>query len=130
MRRFRWLQPIYALGWEFWLTLPLLGVAFWFGGSFLTDRLLSQSYSTGTQLQADTQLETPNRLVLAIIIHLYRSRGLSRVEVQATNSPLKTLVFEFPTTDPERLLTLLSKQLGLPTDRIQQLARYRVIVEP
>jgi len=70
------LQTLYSLGLEFWLPLPLLGLAFWWGGGLLTDRMLSRSYDPMIQLQADTQMEgQPPKTVISINVEIKRRQG-------------------------------------------------------
>ena len=57
MHQSRWLKTLKSLGLEFWIALPLLGIAFWLGGGLVTDQILSRSYESKEQLQANTKLK-------------------------------------------------------------------------
>ncbi|MDX2096323.1 MAG: hypothetical protein SFW36_00985 [Leptolyngbyaceae cyanobacterium bins.59] len=130
MLHFRWLKPLSSLGLEFWLPLPLLGLVFWIGSSVLTDRVLSRAYRSDNRLQADTQLDTPSKIILAVQVDIFRNRGVSRVTVRTTNTALKALVFEFPFINVAQLEQATSQQLGMPIERLRPITRYRVLLDP
>jgi hypothetical protein len=123
----RWIQALYSLGLEFWLPLPLLGLAFWIGSGLMTDHGLSRSYKAAQQLQVDTQQE--GRLakkVLSIQVEIKKRQGFSNVKVQTVNSALKELEFEFPVTQISQIEAEISQALGLSPKLVRKLARYQV----
>ncbi|XGV95790.1 MAG: hypothetical protein ACAF41_23990 [Leptolyngbya sp. BL-A-14] len=126
MARLRWIQALQSLGLEFWLLLPLLGLGFWVTSGGLTDRMLSRSSETTLYIES---VRHPNRQALstvqAIIVVIHPRQGASTVMVKTANSALKTLLFEFPTIDPERIEAAISHELGLPHDRIHALMQYQ-----
>ncbi|MBD1928259.1 hypothetical protein H6F74_18685 [Trichocoleus sp. FACHB-90] len=123
----RWLQKLHSLGLEFWLPLPLLGIAFWVGGGILTDKVLSRPYGTVDKLQADTQLEVQLSVtVLVIKADIKKSEGFTRVQVKTTDSALKKLEFEFPVTDLSGVETKISQELKLSREDVRKLVRYQV----
>ncbi|MBD2003190.1 MULTISPECIES: hypothetical protein [Cyanophyceae] len=122
-----WLQKLHSLGLEFWLPLPLLGIAFWVGGGILTDKVLSRPYGTVDKLQADTQLEVQLSVtVLVIKADIKKSEGFTRVQVKTTDSALKKLEFEFPVTDLSGVETKISQELKLSREDVRKLVRYQV----
>lgn len=127
MSSFRWLRALYALGLEFWLTLPLLGFTFWFAASLLTDRVLSRPYGTATQLEADTHLEVHFSVTVVVIqAEIDQRQGFTKVEVQTTDSVLKKLDFVFPVTDFQKVETIIAQELGLSPEDVRRLVRYQV----
>ncbi|PPS41526.1 hypothetical protein [Chroococcidiopsis sp. TS-821] len=123
----RSLRPLYSLGLEFWLALPLLGGAFWFATSALTDRVLSRPYGTTTQLEADTQLEVHLSVtVVMIYAEINQQQGFTKVEVLTKNSVLKKLDFIFPVTDFHQIETTIASELGLSRENVRRLVRYQV----
>ena len=123
----RWLQPLHSLGLEFWLPLPLLGLVFWVGGGFVTDQMLSRSYSTANYLQADKKLERqPSKTVLLIKVEIKRRQGFSNVKVKTANSALKKLEFEFPVTEFSQVEAAISQELGLSPEHVRKLVRYQI----
>lgn len=127
MPRRQWLQTLYSLGLEFWLPLPLLGLAFWVCGGLLTDRMLSRSYDPVVQLQADTPLEgQPSKTVLSINVEINRRKGFSIVKVKTANSVLKELKFEFPVTEFSQVEAAISQELGLSPYHVRRLVRYQI----
>jgi hypothetical protein len=123
----RWLQKLHSLGLEFWLPLPLLGIAFWVGGGILTDKVLSRPYGTVDKLQADTQLEVQLSVtVLVIKAEIRKSEGFTRVQVKTTDSALKKLEFEFPVTDLSGVEAMIAQELKLSREDVRKLVRYQV----
>lgn len=123
----RWLQKLHSLGLEFWLPLPLLGIAFWVGGGILTDKVLSRPYGTVNKLQADTQLEVQLSVtVLVIKAEIKKSEGFTRVQVKTTDSALKKLEFEFPVTELSGVEAKIAQELKLSREDVRKLVRYQV----
>lgn len=123
----RWLQKLHSLGLEFWLPLPLLGIAFWVGGGILTDKVLSRPYGTVDKLQADTQLEVQLSVtVLVIKAEIKKSEGFTRVQVKTTDSALKKLEFEFPVTELSGVEAKIAQELKLSREDVRKLVRYQV----
>jgi CYTH domain-containing protein len=118
----RSLQALSSLGLEFWLPLPLLGLAFWVGGGFVMDQMLSRSYVPEKYLQADTQpLKQAMPAVVSIKVDIEKHQGIATVKVKTVNSALKELEFEFPATECSQAEAVISQELGLPRDRTKNL---------
>lgn len=127
MLRPRWLQTLYSLELEFWLPLPLLGLAFWIGAGLLTDQILSRSFSTADQLQANTQLKgQPSKTVLSIKVEINKSQGFSKVKVKTAKSALKELEFEFPVTEFSQVEAAIIQELELSPYYVRKLVRYQI----
>jgi hypothetical protein len=127
MLRTRWFQILCALGFEFWLLLPLLGLAFWVGSGFVTDRLLSRSFTTDKYLRADIQqANKPAKIVLSIKAEINNYQGFSTVTVKTANSALKELKFKFLFTNLSQVETAISQELGLPHEDVRKLMRYQI----
>jgi hypothetical protein len=116
-----------SLGLEFWLPLPLLGVAFWVGGGFLMDRvLLTHSYQTTAYLRLERPIpKNPKIVIVAITARINNHYGVSRVKVKTTSKALKELEFEFPHTEISQVETAISQELGLNVKDVRKLMRYQ-----
>ncbi|XHX79595.1 MAG: hypothetical protein RBJ76_06670 [Stenomitos frigidus ULC029] len=126
MTRLRWTQVWHSLGLEFWLVLPLLGLGFWLSSGLLTDRMLARSNRTTVYLQGDRQSSKQlPRTVESITVIVKAQQNLSIVTIETANSALKQLKFEFPTTEPAQIEATISRELGLPRDRVRSLVHYR-----
>jgi hypothetical protein len=126
MFRFRWLQVLHALGVEFWLLLPLLGLGFWFSSGVLTDRILNRFYKTENYLQIDNKQDRQSvKRIRAITVFINEDNRTSTVNVRIGNDVLQSLKFEFPFTAPEQLEDAISRELGLPHDQVRELVVYR-----
>lgn len=123
----RWLQALYSLGLEFWLPLPLLGFAFWFGGGLVTDQVLSRTYGTAAQLSAATQLEVHLSVNVVIIkAEIDKKQGFTKVEVKTTDSVLKKLEYQFQVTEFSMVEAMIAQELGLSRENVRKLVRYQV----
>jgi hypothetical protein len=127
MSSHRWQQKLHSLGWEFWLPLPFLGILFWVGGNSTAEQVLSRSYNTPNQLQADTQLEVTLKLtVLMINAEVDKTAGVTRVGVKTTDSTLKKLEFEFPVTEFSQVEVAIAQELGMSIEDVRKLVRYQI----
>lgn len=129
MSRPRWLQFLTQLGLEFWLPLPLIGLIFFLGTGWLTHHLLSQSYGTTAQLQADSTHQIQFSLsltVMSIEAAIDRRDKSTEVKVYTADSMLKQMEFEFPFTDYEQIDGAIAKYLGLSQGAVKELIRYRL----
>jgi hypothetical protein len=127
MTRPRWIQALHSLGLEFWLPLPLLGLVFWIGSGWVSDRILSRSYNPEKQLLVDTQQEGHwAKKVRSIQVEIKQRQGFSKVTVQTVNSTLKQLEFEFPVTEISQIEVAISQELGLSPKLVSKLLHYQV----
>jgi hypothetical protein len=121
----RWLR---AVGAEFWVPLPLVAIAFWFGSSFLAAQELNQPLPTENTLQADTQLEIQVSVnVLLINAVIDRNQSQTRVKVETAEPLLKRLELELPLTDVEQIEAVLAQELGIDRQAVRQLVRYQIL---
>ncbi len=121
----RWLQ---ASGAEFWLPLPLVAIAFWFGSNLLMAQELRQSHLTETKLQADTQLKaivSINILLINAIIN--RPQGITQVKVETTDPILKRLELELSMTGTNQIEAAIAQELHLSRQAVRQLVRYEIV---
>ncbi len=124
MLQSRWFQILRSLGLEFWLPLPLLGLAFWVGSGFVMDGVLSRSNQMNKYLQADFQsAKQPYTTIVSIKPEINKHLGISRVKVKTASPALKELEFEFPLTELSQLETAISLELGLPIEKVRKLMR-------
>ncbi|WP_226889049.1 hypothetical protein [Nostoc sp. MG11] len=122
------MKLLHFIGLEFWLPLPILGVAFWFGGNHLTEKVLSRPYSTVNKLQADIEPEFYLSMhVLFIQAEVNRKAGVTKVFVQPINASLKKSKFQFSTTDISQIEIAIAQKLGMSIDNIRKIVRYQII---
>jgi hypothetical protein len=112
-------QKFFNLNLDFWFFLPILGIAFWMGGEFLTDRVLSRSYNTTDEVEADTNTQVQLAFnVVLIQVQIDRDLGFTQVEVKTNDSDVKTLSFTGLTscaTCGRRQPLLRGKQVPAPS---------------
>lgn len=129
MARLRWLNSLSQLGLEFWLPLPLVAVGIWGGSQWLDRWMLSQTYATTTQLDAQQQKQvsiTMTLNVLSIDAEIDRHGKSTEVTVQTAGSALKQLEFEYPVTEFVQVEQAIAQELNLPPNTIRGLIRYRI----
>lgn len=115
-----WLQ---GMGLRFWLPLPLSALFFWLSCSLIANQVLSRSYDSKDQLQADAQLDIHVSVnVMMIEATISRAKQIAQVEVRTTESILKTLEFEFPITDIDQVETAIAQELDLSRQVVRKLA--------
>ena len=121
----RWLQ---VSGAEFWLPLPFVAIAFWFGSIFLMAQELRQPHTTENKLQADTQFEaTVSVNILLINAVINRKQGVTQVEVETTEPILKRLELELPITGVNQIEEAIAQELRLSRQDVRQLVRYEIV---
>lgn len=117
-----------ASGVEFWLPLPFVAIAFWFGSNFLMTQELRQPHTTENKLQADTQFEaTVSVNILLINAVINRKQGVTQVEVETTEPILKRLELELPMTGVNQIEEAIAQELRLPRQDVRQLVRYEIV---
>ncbi|MBE9127794.1 MULTISPECIES: hypothetical protein [unclassified Coleofasciculus] len=129
MKKPHWLQNLSRLGLEFWLPLPLIGLFFLLGTGWINHHVLSYTYKTTAQLQADykQQIEFSASLTIRSIEAEIDRRGeLTEVTVRTADSALQEMEFEFPVTEFTEVDAAIAKELGLTPESVRPLIRYRI----
>ncbi len=130
MEKDRWLRLGRSLGLEFWLPLPLLGILFWWGSTWMTHQILGRTHPTPmVQVQGNPQLQIQLSLAATILeleVVMYRSRGLTEVMVKTTGSSLRQVHLEIPKTDFQEVEQTIARDLGLSRETVRKLARYQI----
>ncbi|NJO79691.1 MAG: hypothetical protein HC827_15050 [Cyanobacteria bacterium RM1_2_2] len=120
-----WLQGI---GLEFWLPLPLLALLFWLGCDLIMAQVLSRPQSAGDKLQANTDLEvhlSANISMIRAVID--REEGMTRVDMQTTESVLKKFELEFQLVDANQIEAAIAQELRISRQDVRRLARYEIV---
>lgn len=111
---FHWLLKLPSFRLGFLLPLPLLLMAFGLFGEQLTNKVLSLSFVGLDKLQAENshpQVQLPIKATV-VKAEIEKELELTEVEIETTKSPLKKLIFAFPTVDSNALQTILARELG------------------
>jgi hypothetical protein len=126
MRQFQWLKILHSLGLEFWLPLPLLGLACWVGGGFVMDGMLLRSHQPTNPIKIEAlSAKQPKKTYLSITTQIKKHQGFSTVKVKTASKALKELEFEFPVTELSQVEAAISKELRLPIDDVRKLMQYK-----
>jgi hypothetical protein len=129
MAPLHWRSFFSKFGLEFWLALLLVGGLFWFVPQWLNQQILSQAYPAATQIdiKAQQQVEVSFTLtVLSIDAEIDRRAGDTEVTVRTAGSSLRELEFEYPLVEYEEIIQATAEELGLTSDAIRPLIRYRL----
>ena len=116
-------------GWKANAFLPFIGVLFWLVTGWMQQQVLSQTYTTTTQLQAAGQHQVELSLSLTIVsidAEIDRSAEISEVSIRAIGSPLEEMEFKFPVTEFAAVEQAIAQELGLSAIEIHNLIRYRI----
>ena len=126
MRRSRDWQLLRSLGLEFWLPLPLIGLAFWIASGFVTEYSLNfADPSVESFTVALNQNQSSNEIVY-IKARVDRNRGTSQISVKQATQTYKRQEFELKTTNLEQMETAIGKKLKLSPGKVRQLLRYQI----
>jgi hypothetical protein len=111
----RWLLKLPSFKLGFLLPLPLVLIAFGLIGEPLTNLLLNRSYTTLDKLQADIHTVEVQLAVNVLVVEaeIEKEREYTTVELKTTNSILKKLKFESPTTQLSATKAMIAQELGL-----------------
>lgn len=111
---------------EFWLPLPLLGLAFWVISGLVTDHSLKRSYFALEPYKINADRVQPDNQVLFIKVKIDRDRNMSHVKVKKTTQVYEQQEFELATTEFEQIETQISQKLGLLPEQVARLSRYQI----
>ncbi|MEM8831156.1 MAG: hypothetical protein AAGE96_17625 [Cyanobacteria bacterium P01_G01_bin.19] len=114
------------LGLEFWLPLPLLGLAFWVASGLLTEYSLNQSDRPIESLQITSDKAQPDSTVWSIKVKVDRDRNISQIEVKSSTQVKQKQEFELATTELGQIETAISQKLNLLPEKVRQLLRYQI----
>lgn len=124
----RTMAVLHSVGIEFWLPLPFLGILFWYGGNLMAQQVMSCSYATVNQIQADTQLEMKLSVPVVLIqAEVDKSLGVTSVAVRTSDSTLSKLEFKYPETEIKNIETIIAQELGMSIASVRKLTRYKII---
>lgn len=126
MRQNKWWQFLHSLGLEFWLPLPLLGLAFMLVSGLVTQQSLDRDDRAIESFQVTPDRAQPANKILYVKVIVDRERDISLVRVKRATQVYQKQEFELATTEMERVSTAISKKLGLSPERVRQLLRYQV----
>lgn len=111
---------------EFWLSLPLLGIAFWLVSGLTTDRSLEYYYQSVEPYEINTDAAESGNEILYIKVIVNRERNTSLVEIKQATQVYQKQEFELDSADLSQIETAIGQKLGLSPNKIGQLLRYQI----
>jgi hypothetical protein len=111
---------------EFWLPLPLLGLAFWLVSGLTTDHSLKHFQQSVESYEITTDEAESGNKILYIKVMVNRDRNTSQVKVIQATQVYQKQEFELDSADLSQIETEIGQKLGLPTEQISQLLRYQI----
>lgn len=111
---------------EFWLPLPLLGLAFWVVSELMTERSLNLPHQSIESFQITPAQGQPTTQILFIKVTVDRDRQISQVMVKKATPVYQKEEFELPTTRMAQVEMAISQKLGIPLSQVRQLLRYQI----
>ncbi|BAZ44710.1 hypothetical protein NIES4102_17260 [Chondrocystis sp. NIES-4102] len=123
----RWLKKVSNSNLDLWLLVPILALAFWLGGEFISNQVLSRPENVITKLEANQ----PTQVKLAFTVEeiqvlINKNTELTKVNVKTNDSELKRLEFEFNIIDFRALEGKIAQELSLSPKDVKRLARYEL----
>lgn len=128
MLQSRWMQLIKYFRLEFWLSLPLLGLAFWLFCGWMTQEALINFSNENIKPEMSVKpLDISNlHKFSSIVLEVNPQKGFSIVtatqEIRGKKAKgQKRLEFKLFTTDLKEIETEIAKQLELPPKEVRKL---------
>ncbi|MBE9044279.1 hypothetical protein IQ255_07670 [Pleurocapsales cyanobacterium LEGE 10410] len=112
---------------EFWLPLPLVGLAFWSISGLITEHNLTQGDRNIESLIIAPNQAQPASNILSIKVIVDRDRQLSQVRVKQTTQVNRYQQFELDTTEIKDLEQAIASRLNLSSKQVKQLLRYQMV---
>lgn len=111
-----------SLGLEFWLPLPIVGLLFWAGSGWISDRQLQTSIEKPETVQFNP---LPKKQYVGSITAITIKTGTrsSTVIVNTTSAALQTFTLEVPAIDHDRVEIAVSQALGLSIAEVRALSQ-------
>ncbi|MDJ0532934.1 MAG: hypothetical protein QNJ70_10645 [Xenococcaceae cyanobacterium MO_207.B15] len=111
---------------EFWLPLPLLGLAFWVTTGLVTEHSFKNYHQSVESFNITPAQAQPSNTILLIKVKVDRDRNFSQVKVKQATQVYQNQEFELATTELEQLETAISQKLSLSPEKVRQLLRYEI----
>lgn len=111
---------------EFWLPLPLIGLAFWFISGLITDHGLKHSQQSLEPYEIMADTAQPKNQILYIKVMVDRQDNTSEVKVKQATQVYQKQEFNLATAEFEQIEAQISQKLDLSTEQVTQLLRYQI----
>ena len=111
---------------EFWLPLPLIGLAFWLISGLITEHGLKHSQQSVEPYEIMADKAQSKNQILYIKVIVDRERHTSQVKVKQATQVYQKQEFDLNTAELEQIETEISQKLDLSTEQVTQLLRYQI----
>ncbi|MEL6320631.1 MAG: hypothetical protein AAFQ57_08265 [Cyanobacteria bacterium J06626_14] len=127
MRNHRRFWPLDLSVLRLWLSLLVLGVAFWSIGQLITRQILERTYQTSRYVITDVQpKETTPQAIATIRVGIYPESNTAEARVVANDPTLEARILEFSLIEPEAIEQAIAKELDLSLQEVSRLVHYKV----
>ena len=127
MLQSRCLQLIKYFRLEFWLSVPLLGLAFWFFCGWVTQQALINFSNDDIKLEVSVkpQYSSSRQFFSISVVEINRQKGFSMVKavkkIQGQKAiGMKKLELKLFTTDLQEIETEIAKELELSPEQVRR----------
>ena len=128
MLQSKWLHSIKYFRLEFWLSLPILGIAFWFFCGWATQEALikfsNENIKPEVFVKQQNSSYSQEYLSIRLKAHPQKDSSIVTITKQITGKKtkgVKILELEFLTTDVQTIETEISKELQLSPEEVRKL---------
>ncbi|MEM6519770.1 MAG: hypothetical protein AAF722_10645 [Cyanobacteria bacterium P01_C01_bin.70] len=127
VRKLRRLWLLNGSGLRFWLSLLVLGLAFWSIGQLMTLRILGRTYQAHYYFSADVQPEAiPQPAIAAIQVEIYNESSTAEAKIVASDPSLQDRKLQLALTVPEDIEQAIAQELDIPLQEVRRLVHYKV----
>lgn len=110
-----------------WLSLLVLGIAFWSIGQLMTRQILGRTYQTPRYIITDIQSKDISQPeITAIRVEIDPENNVAAAKVISENPALQARKLQFNLTTPEKIEQALSEKLDIPPQDVSNLVHYKV----
>lgn len=123
--RHLWLLNLRVL--RLWLSLLVLGIAFWTIGQLMTRQILGRTHQTSRYVITDVQPEDITQPAIAAIrVGICNESSTAEAKVISNDLSLSSRKLRFALTAPEKIEQAIAKELEIPLQEVSSLVHYKV----
>ncbi|MEO1635842.1 MAG: hypothetical protein AAFS04_12270 [Cyanobacteria bacterium J06631_9] len=120
-----WLSNFRTL--RLWLSLLLLGLAFWTVGQLIILQILGRTHQTPRYFITDTQPKGGfQQAVAAIQVEIFNESNTSEAEIVFNDRALETRQLQFALTSPDEIEGAIAQALDMSPQEVSSLVHYKV----
>ena len=110
-----------------WLSLLMLGIAFWTIGQLITQQILGRTYQTPRYVITSVQSEdSVQPTIAAIRVEINNESSTAEAKVVSDDPDWHARKLRFALTIPEEIEQAIAQELNIPLQEVSNLVHYKV----